>query len=241
VKSKDIKNITQNLSNKTQFYSSSLKYILPMDKIKNKVWLQIFIIYTRYLIGGAFVFASLIKIKGNRFTSESGELNPINSAWHFFETMYQSGLYWKFIGISQLIAGLILMTQKYSKLGALLNFPIILNIFIITLSYYFAYTPVITGLMLLANLILILWEWDEIKVLFNLELNIDKSIRLEKDNLWQIIGLILFSFTFIYRISVDKYNIAFWIISCFLIGFIGLIIGLYRERKRKTTYNTVHN
>lgn len=206
-----------------------------MGNIKEKVWLQIFIIYTRYLIGGAFVFASLIKIKGNRFTSESGELNPINSAWHFFETMYQSGLYWKFIGISQLIAGLLLMTQKYSKLGALLNLPIILNIFIITLSYYFAYTPIITGLMLLANLILIIWEWEEIKVLFNLEPNINKSIRIEKDILWQIIGLILFSFTFIYRISVVKYNIAFWLVTCFLIGLLGLVIGLYKERKRKNS------
>ena len=75
-----------------------------MNKIKEKVWIQIFIIYTRYLIDGAFVFASLIKIKGNRFTGESGELKPIYSPWHFFETLYQSGLYWKFIGVSQLNA-----------------------------------------------------------------------------------------------------------------------------------------
>lgn len=65
-----------------------------MTKIKEKIWAQIFIIYTRYLIGGAFVFASLIKIKGNRFTSDSGAANPIDSAWHFFETLYESGLYW---------------------------------------------------------------------------------------------------------------------------------------------------
>ena len=204
-----------------------------MNGIKKKILPQIFIIYTRYLIGGAFVFASLIKIKGNRFTSESGALNPINSAWHFFETMYQSGLYWKFIGIGQLIAGFLLMTQRYSKLGALMNLPIILNIFVITLSYYFAYTPVVTGLMLMANLLLIIWEWDEIKILFNLVPNVDKSVRLEKDYFWQFIGLTLFIFTFSYRVLVNKYNIGFWIISCFLIGFVGLIIGLYRERKRK--------
>ncbi|WP_109301402.1 hypothetical protein [Aquimarina sp. AU474] len=204
-----------------------------MDKIKRKILPQIFIIYTRYLIGGAFVFASLIKIKGNRFTSESGELNPINSAWHFFETMYQSGLYWQFIGVSQLIAGLLLMTQKFSKLGALINFPIILNIFIITLSYYFAYTPVVTGLMLLANLLLIVWEWNEIKIIFNLTPYIDNDVRLEKDYFWQIIGLILFIFTFTYRLLADKYNLGFWFVSCLFIGLSGLIIGLYRDRKRK--------
>ena len=204
-----------------------------MNRIKEKILPQIFIIYTRYLIGGTFVFASLIKIKGHRFTSESGELNPINSAWHFFETMYQSGLYWKFIGIGQLVAGFLLMTQKYSKLGALINLPIISNIFIITLSYYFAFTPIITGLMLIANLLLILWEWNEIKILFNLTPSINKKIRLEKDKFWQIIGLVLFIFTFTYRLLINKYNIGFWILSCLLIGFFGLIIGLYREKKRK--------
>lgn len=204
-----------------------------MNRIKEKIVAQIFIIYTRYLIGGAFVFASLIKIKGHRFTTESGALSPINSAWHFFETMYQSGLYWQFIGVAQLIAGLLLMTQRFSKLGALINFPIILNVFVITLSYYFAYTPVITGLMLLANLLLIIWEWDEIKVLFNLPPRIDKSPRLEKDIHWQIVGLILFLFTFIYRVLIDKYDVGFWILSCISIGLIGLILGLYRERKRK--------
>lgn len=205
-----------------------------MNKIKHKILPQIFIIYTRYLIGGTFVFASLIKIKGRRFTRDSGEFNPINSGWHFFETMYQSGLFWQFIGISQLLAGLLLLTQKYSKLGAIFNLPIILSIFIITLSYYFSYTPVITGMMLFANVILIAWEWDEIKVLLNLKPKIDKSLRLEKDTLWQIVGLILFGFTFTYRIVfIDDYNIVLWFITCSIIGFIGLIIGVHRERKRK--------
>lgn len=204
-----------------------------MDQIKDKIWTQISIIYTRYLIGGAFVFASLIKIQGNRFTSESGESNPIDSAWHFFETIYQSGLYWKFIGASQLLAGLLLMTQKYSYLGAIVSLPITLNIFVIALSYYFAYTPVITGLMLLANILLVIWEWDKTKILFNLTPIISRNIRLEKDVIWQYTGLILFGFTFIYRISVEKYNILFWLLTCTLVGLFCLLIGLVREKKRK--------
>jgi len=63
------------------------------------------VIYTCYLLGGAFVFASLIKIKGKRSTLMSGEAEPLNSALHFFATMYQSGMYWKFIGLGQLLAG----------------------------------------------------------------------------------------------------------------------------------------
>lgn len=204
-----------------------------MRNIKNKIWAQVFIIYTRYLIGATFVFASLIKIKGHRFTRESGAENPINSAWHFFETMYQSGLYWKFIGFGQLIAGLFLMTQKYAKLGAVMFFPIIANIFVITLSYDFNYTPVITGLMLLANLLLLIWDWEELKILFNLTPIIDKKKRLEHDKIWQVIGLLLFLFTFLYRLVINEYNIFLWFGVCLLIGFSGLIIGLLRNKKQE--------
>jgi hypothetical protein len=208
---------------------------MTLQKLKEVVWLQVFIIYTRYLIGGAFVFASLIKIKGKRFTSEGTE-NPINSAWHFFETMYQSGLYWQFLGIGQFIAGGLLMTQYYAKLGAVAFFPIILNVFVITISYYFAYTPVITGGMLLATVLLLIWEWDTLKVLFNLSpTDLPKKKRLENDSVWVIAGVVTFLFTAIYRIMYDAYNIFLWGGVCILLGMIGLFIGLKRHNKRKRT------
>ncbi len=52
--------------------------------------LQLAVIYTRYLVGGAFVFASLIKIKGHRFTQMDGSVAGHNPGC-FFEMMYQSG------------------------------------------------------------------------------------------------------------------------------------------------------
>ncbi|TXD71362.1 hypothetical protein [Aequorivita antarctica] len=203
-----------------------------MQKIKTNICAQIFIIYTRYLIGGCFIFASLIKIKGNRFTSESGALNPIDSAWHFFETLYQSGLYWKFIGISQLLAGFLLMTQKYAKLGALVNFPIIINIFIITLSYSFGFTPLLAAMLLIANMLLIIWDWNEFKMFFNLMPTFDGTQRLENDKLWIRIGLLLFLFTFSYRVLVDNYDVIFWLVICISIGLVGLIVWLSKQKKK---------
>ncbi len=204
-----------------------------MEKLKNQVWAQIFIIYTRYLIGGTFVFASLIKIKGLRFTSESGAENPINSAWHFFETLYQSGLYWKFIGLGQLIAGFLLMTQRYSKLGALINLPIILNIFIITLSFDFGYTPVVTGFMLLANILLLLWDWNVLKVLFNRMPTFDGTVRLEQHRIWEIIGLMLFAVTFFYRMLINKYQLFHWFLVCTAVGLLGLFVGFRLFKKQQ--------
>lgn len=192
---------------------------------------QLFIIYTRYLIGAAFVFASVVKLQGKRFTTIDGINEPINSAWHMFETLYQSGLWWKFLGLGQIIAGFLLMTQRYAKLGALMFLPVISNVFVITLSYDFRGTPVITGLMLLANIILVLWDWDEIKILVNKTPVFANKNRFENMRVWEITGLLLFLFTAIYRLSVTGYNIFLWIIICMLIGFTGLAAGLIQNKR----------
>lgn len=203
-----------------------------MKNRKDAVLLQLFIIYTRYLIGGTFVFASLIKIKGGRFTMASGADAPINSAGHFFETLYQSGLYWQFIGWGQLATGFLLMTQRYAKLGALTFLPIIGNIFVITLSYDFNGTPVITGLLLLANLLLLAWDWDELKILVNAKPVFSDKKRLMHDRIWEVTGLLLFLFTAGYRIWTDAYDIFLWFGICTLIGLAGLLVGW----SRKNTY-----
>ncbi len=201
-------------------------------KFKEKVWLQIFIIYTRYLIGGAFIFASIVKIKGMRFTAANGESAPIDSALHFFETLYQSGIYWKFLGLAQLLAGFLLMTQRFSKLGAAIFLPILTNIFVITISYDFAGTPFITGLMLFANLLLLLWDWNELKVLFNQKPQFI-SPRLENDKIWEWTGLAIFLYTLSMRVFQTGYNFFAWFVACLSIGFIGLLLGL---RKNKLAY-----
>lgn len=206
-----------------------------MNKLKHNIWANIFIIYTRYLIGSAFVFASVIKIKGLRFISFDGASAPINSLNHYFETMYQSGIYWQFIGWGQLFAGALLMTQRYAKLGALLYFPIITNIFAITISYDFANTPIVTGLMLLANMLLIFWDWDKLRILINLPPIPRNDSSIENYKIWELTGLALFTFTLGYRLIRDKYDALFWFSICCLIGAIGLFIGLKKRNEQRRT------
>jgi hypothetical protein len=57
----------------------------------------------------------------------------------------------------------LLLIPRTATLGALLYFPVILNIFIITVSLRFTGTWAITGLMLLANLFLVCWDYDKWK------------------------------------------------------------------------------
>ena len=200
--------------------------------MKNKLLPQLFIIYTRYLIGFAFVFASVKKIQGRRFTSVSGAENPINTSWHFFETLYQSGLYWKFIGAGQLIAGLLLMTQRYSKLGAVVFFPVIANVFVITVSYDFNGTPIITGLMLLANIMLLVWDWDTLKVLVDKEPNFPDVNRLESDTIWTFMGFAFLLIMMCVGFIKNGRDLLLLLIGILSVSIGGLILGIKRHKKR---------
>jgi len=167
-----------------------------LKTISRNRFAQVFIVYVRYLIGFAFVVPSLIKIKGERFTAKSGESEPFGSAFHFFETMFQSGFYWQFIGLGQLIAGALLMTQRYAKLGALIYLPIIVNITVIVWSIEFGIgTPVITTLILLANLLLIVWDYQTYKVLINLPLEKTSYRIIENDPFWVKLGIVFLAIT----------------------------------------------
>lgn len=198
--------------------------------MKTKIFPQLFIIYLRYLLGFAFVFASLVKIRGLRFTTESGAENPINSAWHFFETMYQSGLYWQFIGVGQFIAGALLLTQRYAKLGTVMYLAIIANIFVITISYDFRGTPIITGLMLLATILLVAWDWNYFKLFVNQKPNLETKKRLENDSIWQIAGLIILILVPMAKFFKNSKVTLILLALMFLTVVIAIFIGLRRKK-----------
>jgi uncharacterized membrane protein YphA (DoxX/SURF4 family) len=114
---------------------------------------------SRILLALAFVPAGLVKLLGERFTL-MGIDNPVG---FFFEGLYQAGAYWNFIGGAQVCAGLLLLIPWTTTLGAVLFFPIILNIFVITVALGFNGTPFITGSMLLASIFLLCWDYDRLK------------------------------------------------------------------------------
>jgi len=121
--------------------------------------LQRLAVISRILLAMAFIPTSLVKILGHRFTSMPVD-TPIG---FFFEAMYRTGEYWRFIGWGQMIAGILLLIPRTSTLGAVMFFPITLNIFVITLSMQFGGTPVVTGGMLLASFFLLCWDYDRLE------------------------------------------------------------------------------
>ena len=138
----------------------------PLERLHARVRhsrvLRAFTVFTRVVLALGFLPSGLTKVLGNRFTV-LGVDNPVG---FFFEALYRSGFYWNFLGLCQLAAALLLLVPRTATLGALLYFPIILNIFVLTLSMHFTGTPFITGLMLLANIYLLCWDYDRLKCLF---------------------------------------------------------------------------
>lgn len=123
---------------------------------------RFFTVATRALLAIAFLPSGFVKLQGERFT-KLGIDTPVG---FFFEAFYRTGFYWNFLGAAQLLAAILLLIPRTRVLGAVVYFPIILNIFLITLSMHFQGTPIVTGLMLLGSIWLLLWDLQTIRCLF---------------------------------------------------------------------------
>ncbi|HYW14083.1 MAG TPA: hypothetical protein VE871_19115 [Longimicrobium sp.] len=122
-----------------------------------------FTLATRILLAVGFIPTGMVKLLGRRFTS----MDPASDIGAFFEVMYQSGEYWRFIGAAQVLAGILMLIPRTATLGAVLFTPVIASIFVITLSYDFGGTPLVTGMMLLATLYLLCWDWHRVRPLLS--------------------------------------------------------------------------
>ena len=117
------------------------------------------VLATRCLFAMAFIPTGWVKLMGHRFTQVSIE-SPVGA---FFEAMYQTGGYWQFLGATQIVAGLLMLVPRAATLGAVVFFPVALNIFVITVALDFRGTPFVTGPMLVAAAALLAWDWDRLR------------------------------------------------------------------------------
>jgi len=129
----------------------------PYRRIGGERWLRTFTIIVRVLLAIGFTPSGWVKVAGHRFTT----LPITDPVGRFFDGFFAAHGYYRFVGVAQLTAALLLLFPQTATLGAAIYFPIILNIFVITMSVEgFAGTRVITGLMLLGNVYLLLWDFD---------------------------------------------------------------------------------
>src|SRR4030095_10167130 len=125
---------------------------------KGNKWFHYFTVFCRVALALGFIPSGIVKIMGERFTALPAE-HPLG---HYFDALYQTGYYYTFIGIAQLVIALLLFIPRTALLGAIVYFPAILNICILAYATRFEGTR-ITTLMLLANIYLLCWDYERIK------------------------------------------------------------------------------
>ncbi|WP_316786983.1 hypothetical protein [Pedobacter frigiditerrae] len=131
-------------------------------QVKTRKGFRYFAIFNRIGLAAGFFPAGFVKIMGERFTDLSNN-HPMG---HYLEALSRTGFYYPFIGVLQVSAALLLLIPRTATLGALIYFPIILNICILSIAVRFEGSWVSSPLMVLANLYLLCWDYDKLKYIF---------------------------------------------------------------------------
>jgi len=129
-------------------------------EITGNKWLHYFAIFLRLALAFGFITSGIVKIMGERFASGLSVNHPMG---HYLEALHHTGFYYTFIGVIQIIAAILLLVPRTVILGALLYFPVILNICVLSYAVRFEGSILTSPLMVLGCLFLIFWNYDKIK------------------------------------------------------------------------------
>lgn len=156
----------------------------------------------RFVVATVLIPSGLLKIQGKRFS----EMCPEMYAGSFFTELQHTGMYWKFLGFCQLLTALLLFTQRYTALAALLFFGICSNILVFTLSVGLNDKSLIMVFMFAAAILLIGWDWYRIKPIFSTvkDSQISHNIKTAPLSL-QITGLAAYVVVTVFFLLFDTY------------------------------------
>jgi uncharacterized membrane protein YphA (DoxX/SURF4 family) len=126
---------------------------------KSDKWFKYFAVFCRITLATSFIIGGYVKIIGERFAVGLPSNNPLG---HYFDALYITGYYYTFIGVVQLLAGILLLIPRTALLGALMYFPITVNICVLTYATRFDGTRLNT-MMVLASLFLLVWDYERLK------------------------------------------------------------------------------
>lgn len=131
-------------------------------KVRQNRWLWFFTIFNRVMLAFGFIPAGFVKLNDERFTALATE-HPMGS---YLEAFYHTGFYYPSVGVMQILASILLLIPRTATLGALLYFPIILNICLLSFAVRFDGSLLTSPLMVIANFYLLCWDWHRLKFIF---------------------------------------------------------------------------
>ena len=130
-----------------------------INRLRQYFWIRLFYWGLRLAMSVTFTISGLRKLPGVKFTTLPTS-NPVGA---YFQAMHDTGIYWNFIGFFQILLGLLLWFNRFAPLAILLMMPITINIFLVSLALNMRGTPVITALMVLGNIFLLLWHYENFR------------------------------------------------------------------------------
>ena len=164
-------------------------------------WFRYFTVFCRIVLALGFIPSGMVKIMGERFTALSVN-HPLG---HYLEALHLTGYYYTFVGIIQVTAALLLLIPRTALLGAIIYFPIILNICILAYAVRFEGTR-ITTLMVFANLYLLCWDYARLKYILPFEQPKADSYAIKKETANNKFPVVFFGFVFAAIVSVILIN-----------------------------------
>lgn len=114
----------------------------------------------RLFLGYIFASAGLCKLTDGQF----GQL--IGPPWLIKElAKYDLELFGQFIAFSQVLVGMMVMSQRYSVLGLIMLVPVNVSILMVTISQNWKGTPYVDSVFVALNILALLYEWKSLKFL----------------------------------------------------------------------------
>lgn len=134
---------------------------------------SIFFIVLQLSLGALFVYAGIRKFIPNparkAATEQSVEVPAhVVQMKAFIGGLKAPAYFWPLLGIVEIIAGLLLISQYFALAGAFLLLPVTLNIFLFHLYLKPEDTPglLMSALYLAGNLLIILFDYKKLKTVF---------------------------------------------------------------------------
>lgn len=117
------------------------------------------VILTRVFLGFILFGAGMSKLYFDH--AFPGIIGPV---WLEDElTQYGLGFFARFVAFSQVIAGGLLLTQRFATLGAILSFPMLLCILMVTTSLEWQGTPSVNAVFIAMNIYLLIYDYHKLK------------------------------------------------------------------------------
>ncbi len=147
-----------------------MRYLSKFERffidIKQNRWVLWFSYFNRIALAAGFIPAGLVKIFDERFASGLSIIHPMGT---YLNAFWYTGYYYTFVGLAQLLAAILILIPRTVTVGALIYFPIILNIFILSYAVRFDGSLLTSPLMTLSCFFILCWNYDRLKSILPLK------------------------------------------------------------------------